>query len=133
MTATFAMYLVCQHGRHILIVYRMATDRRGDSRRVAVCGLLVRNQVPVPTAVAKKTGGQILSFSAPEGIRYGVLTTYAPGQHLHIRANALVADDGAVTVIDFDWAGLGWRAYDVASYLLTIRGDPQEPNFEEAF
>jgi Ser/Thr protein kinase RdoA (MazF antagonist) len=43
-----------------------------------------------------------------------------------IRANALVADDGSVTAIDFDWYGLGWRAYDVASYLLTIRGDPNE-------
>ncbi len=50
-----------------------------------------------------------------------------------IRANALVADDGSVTVIDFDWYGLGWRAYDIASYLLTIRGDPNEQPFAEAF
>jgi Ser/Thr protein kinase RdoA (MazF antagonist) len=50
-----------------------------------------------------------------------------------IRANALVADDGSVSVIDFDWYGLGWRAYDVASYLLTIRGDPNEQPFAEAF
>jgi Ser/Thr protein kinase RdoA (MazF antagonist) len=50
-----------------------------------------------------------------------------------IRANALVADDGGVTVIDFDWYGLGWRAYDIASYLLTIRGGPNEQEFAEAF
>src|SRR5262245_8159298 len=50
-----------------------------------------------------------------------------------IRANALVVDDGCVTVIDFDWSGLGWRAYDVASYLLTIRGDPHEQAYAEAF
>jgi Ser/Thr protein kinase RdoA (MazF antagonist) len=50
-----------------------------------------------------------------------------------IRTNALVADDGSVTVIDFDWYGLGWRAYDIASYLLTIRGDPNEQQFAEAF
>jgi Ser/Thr protein kinase RdoA (MazF antagonist) len=50
-----------------------------------------------------------------------------------IRANALVADDGSVTVIDFDWYGLGWRAYDIASYLLTIRGGPNEQQFAEAF
>jgi Ser/Thr protein kinase RdoA (MazF antagonist) len=50
-----------------------------------------------------------------------------------IRANALVADDGSVTVIDFDWYGLGWRAYDIASYLLTIRGSPDEQPFAEAF
>jgi len=34
-----------------------------------------------------------------------------------IRANAQVSDDGSVTVLDFDLCGLGWRAYDVASYL----------------
>jgi Ser/Thr protein kinase RdoA (MazF antagonist) len=50
-----------------------------------------------------------------------------------IRANALVADDGSVTVIDFDWYGLGWRAYDIASYLLTIRSDPNEQPFADAF
>jgi Ser/Thr protein kinase RdoA (MazF antagonist) len=50
-----------------------------------------------------------------------------------IRANALVGDDGSVTVIDFDWYGLGWRAYDIASYLLTIRGSDDEQPFAEAF
>jgi GNAT superfamily N-acetyltransferase len=50
-----------------------------------------------------------------------------------IRANALVGDDGSVTVIDFDWYGLGWRAYDIASYLLTIRGSADEQPFAEAF
>jgi Ser/Thr protein kinase RdoA (MazF antagonist) len=50
-----------------------------------------------------------------------------------IRANALVGDDGSVTVIDFDWYGQGWRAYDIASYLLTIRGSQDEQPFAEAF
>ena len=50
-----------------------------------------------------------------------------------IRANALVADDGRVTILDFDFCGFGWRAYDVASYLLTIRNTPQEKDFEKAF
>jgi Ser/Thr protein kinase RdoA (MazF antagonist) len=50
-----------------------------------------------------------------------------------IRTNALVADDGRVTLIDFDWYGPGWRAYDIASYLLTIRGAPNEQLFAEAF
>jgi Ser/Thr protein kinase RdoA (MazF antagonist) len=50
-----------------------------------------------------------------------------------IRANALVAEDGSVTVIDFDWYGPGWRAYDIASYLLTIRGSKDEQAFAEAF
>jgi hypothetical protein len=50
-----------------------------------------------------------------------------------IRANALVQPDGNVTVIDFDWYGPGWRAYDIASYLLTIHGDPNEQSYAEAF
>jgi Ser/Thr protein kinase RdoA (MazF antagonist) len=50
-----------------------------------------------------------------------------------IRANALVGEDGTVTVLDFDFCGIGWRAYDVASYLLTIRNTPTEAEFAEAF
>lgn len=50
-----------------------------------------------------------------------------------IRANALLAADGSVGVIDFDLCGPGWRAYDVASYLLTIRGTPDEPALRRAF
>ena len=50
-----------------------------------------------------------------------------------IRANALVGDDDTVTVLDFDFCGIGWRAYDVASYLLTIRNTPMEADFAEAF
>lgn len=50
-----------------------------------------------------------------------------------IRANALIADNGQVTVLDFDFCGFGWRAYDVASYLLTIRNTLQEQEFEKAF
>ncbi len=34
-----------------------------------------------------------------------------------IRANALVSDNGSVSVIDFDLCGYGWRAYDIASFL----------------
>jgi Ser/Thr protein kinase RdoA (MazF antagonist) len=50
-----------------------------------------------------------------------------------IRANAQVADNGTVTVLGFDFCGLGWRAYDIASYLLTVRGTPDESAFAEAF
>ena len=50
-----------------------------------------------------------------------------------IRANALVADNGQVTVLDFDFCAYGWRNYDLASYLLTIRNTPQEQAFEKAF
>jgi Ser/Thr protein kinase RdoA (MazF antagonist) len=50
-----------------------------------------------------------------------------------IRSNALVTDDGRVTILDFDLCGFGWRAYDVASYLLTIRNTPQPQDYEQAF
>lgn len=50
-----------------------------------------------------------------------------------IRTNALVSEDGTVTVLDLDFCGTGWRAYDVASYLLTIRNTPDEAAFANAF
>jgi Ser/Thr protein kinase RdoA (MazF antagonist) len=50
-----------------------------------------------------------------------------------IRANALVDAQEQVTLIDFDLCGPGLRAYDLASYLLTIRGTAQEAVFIEAF
>ena len=50
-----------------------------------------------------------------------------------IRANAQVANDSRVTILDFDFCGDGWRAYDVASYLHAIWGTPDESEFEQAF
>lgn len=50
-----------------------------------------------------------------------------------IRANVQVSDDGQVTVLDFDLCGLGWRAYDVASYLLVMKGLPDQDESERAF
>ena len=42
-----------------------------------------------------------------------------------IRANAIVAPDGSLWIIDLDLCGLGWRAYDVASFLV-VSLDGQE-------
>lgn len=50
-----------------------------------------------------------------------------------IRANAQVSDDGHVTVLDFDLCGFGWRVYDVASYLLVVKGLPDQDESERAF
>jgi len=172
---------------------------------------LAANGIPVAPAIASRKGEYVLELSAPEGARYGVLTTFIEGQPLRrrsnlkavksygrriaqihiladdipfslarpandieqianrsiaafeaevpdraedvaylqqcadiilprletlpqqkpyyglihgdvIRANAQVADDGTVTILDFDLCGLGWRAYDIASYLAVIRG-----------
>jgi Ser/Thr protein kinase RdoA (MazF antagonist) len=209
--------------RFVLYVYRHGYRTREQIAaewhfvaHLAACG------VPVATAVPASNGRLLMSFDAPEGTRYGVLTTFVDGQHLRqrpsvpavrtygrhvatihavadamsaplnrpvidiatvldeavtaaemaliersdvvsylrecatklrpeldplpreppaygvihgdvIRANALVGDDGTVTVLDFDFCGIGWRAYDVASYLLTIRNTPTEAEFAEAF
>ena len=210
-------------GRFIFYVYRHGY-RAGEQiaaewefvDHLAACG------VPVAPAVPTRNGHVLIGFDAPEGKRYGVLTTFVDGQLLRqrssipavrtygrhiatihavadamsaplnrpvidiaalldeavaaaeralierpdvvaflhesatrlrpkldplpkesptygvihgdvIRANALVGDDDTVTVLDFDFCGIGWRAYDVASYLLTIRNTPMEADFAEAF
>jgi Ser/Thr protein kinase RdoA (MazF antagonist) len=210
-------------GRHILYIYRYG-QRSADeiAAEWQYVDYLHDSGLPVAPAVPRGSGGYLLSFLAPEGIRYGVLTRFAEGVILRkrpsaaavraygqiiarihalsdvmpftlnrpiidfekiirqsvtafenevfdrlddlayllesaeilqakipelskeklsygmihgdvIRANALVADDGRVTILDFDFCGFGWRAYDVASYLLTIRNTPQEKDFEKAF
>jgi len=50
-----------------------------------------------------------------------------------IRANAIVGPDATVSVIDFDLCGLGWRAYDIASYLFAICGTQDEVRLRTAF
>lgn len=50
-----------------------------------------------------------------------------------IRANAQVADDGNVTILDFDLCGLGWRAYDVASYLAVAGTDVAKQAFIQGY
>ncbi|MBI5030999.1 MAG: phosphotransferase [Chloroflexi bacterium] len=76
-----------------------------------------------------RESAQILQLGLGElrGLSYGIIHGDV------IRANALVADNGAITVIDFDFCGLSWRAYDIVSLLLTIRNTPQEQEFEKAF
>jgi Ser/Thr protein kinase RdoA (MazF antagonist) len=224
-TATLRdVYLILSRAsRYILIVYRHS--QRTYDEIVAewrFVAYLAQQHVPVAPALPTTNGDYILTFHAPEGVRYAVVTTHVSGQHLRrrpsraashnygqiiatihqladaapptfirnghdlvasleqattaikavlvdrpadvayiaacaaelqarltslthdapaygiihgdvVRANALVGDDNTVSVIDFDWYGLGWRAYDIASYLLTIRGDPNEQVFAEGF
>lgn len=215
--------VISRTGRHILIIYRHDQQTLDEiAAEWQLVDYLAGHQVPVVPAIPARNGNTILTFQAPEGRRYGVVTAYVPGQHLRqrpspeatgsygqiiatlhaladrmptpfartgrelgttlqqsiaaiqavvidrpgdvaylaacaselqmavralpqqspeygiihgdvIRTNALVADDGAVRVIDFELCGWGWRAYDIASYLLTIRGDPQENHLADAF
>ncbi len=218
------VYLITSsQGRHILYIYR-----HGQHSTDAISGewqfvdYLHTSGLPVAPAVPRKMGERLLTFLAPEGIRFGVLTQFVEGailrrqpsiaavhaygqivarihvlsdimpftinrptidvktmiqesveafeeeafdrlddlrllhesaEILHakvgnlaqekpaygmihgdvIRANALVSRDGQVTILDFDFCGFGWRAYDVASYLQTIRNASEEENFEKGF
>ena len=72
--------------RFILYVYRHGSRTREQIAaewhfvaHLAACG------VPVAPAVPSRNGRLLLSFDAPEGTRYGVLTTFADGQHLRQR------------------------------------------------
>ena len=59
------------------------------------------------------------------------LPTAAPGYGVvHgdvIPSNAQVTPAGEVTILDFDFCGYGWRAYDVATYLGEVRSGRRRP------
>jgi Ser/Thr protein kinase RdoA (MazF antagonist) len=224
-TATLRdVYLVTSlQKRFILFVYssglRSVEYIQAEWRFVAY---LATQGVPVAPAELTRSGALLLTFHAPEGVRYGVLTQFVQGQHLRqrpsvsavrsygrhiatihkladampdalsrpvndvagmvrqsiaaaetvlierrdvvaylhecatllyaelatlpkespaygmihgdvIRTNAQVSNDGTVTVLDFDFCGPGWRAYDIATFLLTIRGTSDEEQFADAF
>ena len=73
-------------GRFIFYVYRHGY-RTGEQiaaewhfvAHLAACG------VPVAPAVPTRNDCLLISFDAPEGSRYGVLTTFVDGQHLRQR------------------------------------------------
>lgn len=224
-TATMrdAYLVTSDHGRYIFMVYRHGQHTADEvAAEWQFVDYLAVNDVSVAPAVRTRDGAYVVTLHAPEGTRYGVLSTFVEGEHLRrrpsakavqtygriigqihlladempfplnrperkisaiiqqsiaafeaevldrrddlaylrdcgailtamveklsrekpgygtihgdvIRTNALVSDEGKVTVIDFELCGPGWRAYDVASYLHTIRGTAEEREFEQAF
>lgn len=50
-----------------------------------------------------------------------------------IRTNAQVADDGQVTLLDFDLSGPGWRAYDIATFLGSLERMAEQEALASAF
>jgi Ser/Thr protein kinase RdoA (MazF antagonist) len=50
-----------------------------------------------------------------------------------IPSNALVRETGDVALLDFDFCGYGWRAYDVATYLGEVRFWDASPAIAEGF
>src|SRR5215216_6212674 len=90
-TATLRdVYLVeSRAGRHILIVYRH--DQRTFDEIVAewrFVAYLAQQSVPVAPAITTTKGEHLITFKAPEGIRYAVVTTYVSGQSLRRRPSA---------------------------------------------
>jgi Ser/Thr protein kinase RdoA (MazF antagonist) len=50
-----------------------------------------------------------------------------------MRHNALVAEDGTLTLLDFDYCGVGWRVYDIANMFFSLRGKPNDTAYQAAF
>jgi Ser/Thr protein kinase RdoA (MazF antagonist) len=90
-TATLRdVYLVSSNeGRYVGYVYRHE-HRPTDEIRAEwqFVDYLSANGVPVAPAVRRCNGELLLAFHAPEGVRYGVLTRFAPGKHLRQRPGA---------------------------------------------
>lgn len=214
LTATMRdVYLVTSsQGKMVFYIYRH--DQRTKEEILGewhFVSHLFDNGIPVVPAIPNKDGDLVVEFNAPEGVRYGVLTRFVPGDHfrrrpsvesatelgqaiarihvvademprqsyrslgdltpqlekyvaafavafperkgdvrlLHqvldfvrpqlanlpktkpyygmihgdvIRANVQVNDNKQVTILDFDLCGLGWRVYDIASFLITLSG-----------
>ena len=225
LTATMrdVYHVTAAHQRFMFFVYpsrhRTREEILAEWQFVA---FLAAHGIPVAPAYPATSGELVLSFDAPEGLRYGVLSMYLPGEILRrqsspqtvasygaqiarihviadtlpvtlvrpvnnprqivhdalraaesaiadradvltalyhacdvllphieqlvpaapsyglihgdvIRANAIVGPAETVSVIDFDLCGLGWRAYDIASYLFAICGTRDEVRLRAAF
>jgi Ser/Thr protein kinase RdoA (MazF antagonist) len=81
------VYLVTSDGgRRVLFVYRHGHRTPAEiTSEWEFVDYLDGHGVPVAPAVRKRDGELLLTFRAPEGVRYGVLTRYAPGKHLRQR------------------------------------------------
>jgi len=130
-----------RYGEIIATIHRLADDAPPSFVRTAasIAARLDQAIAGIQTALLDRPAERayLAACTVELQARLQTLTHESPTYGLiHgdvIRANALVANDGSVTIIDFDWYGLGWRAYDIASYLLAVRGDPNEQRLAEAF
>jgi Ser/Thr protein kinase RdoA (MazF antagonist) len=132
---------VRSYGRHIATIHAVADAMSAPPNRpvIDLAAILDEAVADSERALVERPDVGIYLHECATRLRSGLdpLPKESPAYGvIHgdvIRANALVGDDGTVTVIDFDFCGIGWRAYDVASYLLTIRNAPTEAEFAEAF
>jgi Ser/Thr protein kinase RdoA (MazF antagonist) len=132
---------VAAYGRAIATIHVLADQLSSTYDRPAVdpVAIVMRSAEAVIAAIPERPADAAY-LQACAGVllpRLRALRSEPPAYGLiHgdvIRANAQVGDDGSVTVLDFDLCGPGWRAYDIASYLHTIRSTPEETRFAAAF
>lgn len=91
LTATLRdVYLVSSNeGRYVLYVYRHGQRPRDEiGAEWQFVDYLAANDVSVAPAVRRGNGKLLMTYHAPEGVRYGVLTRFVAGQHLRRRPSA---------------------------------------------
>jgi Ser/Thr protein kinase RdoA (MazF antagonist) len=75
--------IITPHDRYILRVYRSGWRSHADILyELDVLTHLKEKNVPISTPIARKDGNLVQTLAAPEGERYIVLFTYAPGNEL---------------------------------------------------
>jgi Ser/Thr protein kinase RdoA (MazF antagonist) len=84
------VYLITTTGaRFVLFIYRHAQRTPEQIEAEWACVDHVRaHGTPVAPAIRQRDGRLLLTFSAPEGIRYGVVSVFIAGQHLRHRYSA---------------------------------------------
>jgi Ser/Thr protein kinase RdoA (MazF antagonist) len=132
---------VLTYGRQIATMHLLA-DRLALPLHRPVIGLaaLVEQAITALAVIADDRPDAVADLQECAG-RVCVLLPREPGMPpeyglIHgdvIRANALVDNQGTVSILDFDLCGYGWRAYDIASYLCAIRGAADEVEYADAF
>lgn len=100
LTATLRdVYLVRSAAmRHVLYIYQHGHRSKGEiEAEWAFVEYLAASGVPVAPAIPRENGELALTVQAPEGRRYGVLTSFAAGEHLRRRpSNAAVEAYGHI-------------------------------------
>jgi Ser/Thr protein kinase RdoA (MazF antagonist) len=132
---------VQSYGRHVATIHRLSDSLTLSLRRPDVAlATLVEQAISALTVVLRDRPAVVADLQECAG-RVRALLPRVAGMApeyglIHgdvIRANALVTDEGAVSILDFDLCGYGWRAYDIASYLCAIRGTVDEGEYADAF
>jgi Ser/Thr protein kinase RdoA (MazF antagonist) len=132
---------VCNYGRQIATMHRLADYMALPLHRPAIVLTTLVEQAITASAVIADDRPDVVAYLRECAAHVRALLPREPGAPpeyglIHgdvIRANALVDDQDAVSIIDFDLCGYGWRAYDIASYLCAIRGTADEAAFAGAF